>query len=146
MPGTPTPHSTTSAPVASSHEQSGTSYDEAKFAIEEARALVQLGRLDDAASAALAASAGLRGTHPGDVGRSYTELAAVLEQAGQSERALELYALAIEVLEPTPNRFLSDAYTAYGELLERLGRQDDAYATFKKAAHLNSQLHQLAGH
>ena len=127
-------------------EQTGTSYDEAKFAVEEARALVQLGRLDDAATAARNASIGLRGTHPSDIGRSYTELAAVLEQAAQPESALELYELAIEMLEPTPSRFLSDAYTACGELLERLGRQDDAYATFKKAARLNSQLHQLAGH
>jgi tetratricopeptide (TPR) repeat protein len=127
-------------------QESGTGYDEAKFAIEEARALVQLGRLDDAATAAINASTGLTGSHPHDMGRSYTELAAVLEQAGQSERALELYGLAIEVLEPTPSRFLADAYTACGELLERVGRQDDAYATFKKAAHLNSQLHQLAGH
>jgi tetratricopeptide (TPR) repeat protein len=127
-------------------EQSGTQYDEAKFAIEEARALAQLGRFEEAATAAINASAGLQGAHPWDVGRNYMELAGVLDQAGQPERAVELYELAIEVLEPTPNRYLVDAYTAYGEVLERMARQGDAYATFKKAAHLNSQLHQLARH
>jgi tetratricopeptide (TPR) repeat protein len=127
-------------------QQNGTGHhDEAKFAIEEARALVQLGRLDDAAAAALNGSAALRRTHHGDGGRSYTELAGILEQAGQAEHALELYELAIVVLEPTPNRLLADAYTARGELLERLGRHDDAYAAFKRAAHLNSELHQLEG-
>ena len=85
--------------------ESGTGYDEARFAIEEARALVQLDRLDDAATVALDASAGLSGGHSCEVGRTYTELAAVLEQAGQPERALELYELAIEVLEPNPAAF-----------------------------------------
>ena len=126
--------------------QSGTGYDEAKFAIEEARALAQLGRFEEAATAAINASAGLGGAHPWDIARSHVELAGILEQVGQPERALELYELAIEGLESSPNRYLADAYTACGELLERLGRQDDAYATFKKAARLNSRLHQLAGH
>jgi tetratricopeptide (TPR) repeat protein len=127
-------------------ERSGTRYDEAKFAIEEARALAQLGRLDEAATAAINASTGLDGAHPWDVGRSYTELAGILEQAGQPERALELYELAIEILEQTPSRFLADAYRAYGELLERLERPQDAYAVFKKAAHLHTTLHQLTSH
>ena len=45
-------------------QQSGTEYDEAKFAIEEARALTQLGRLDEAAAAAINASSGLGSGHP----------------------------------------------------------------------------------
>jgi tetratricopeptide (TPR) repeat protein len=125
-------------------EQSGTQYDEAKFAIEEARALAQLGRYAEAATAAVNASTALEGSHPWDVGRSYAELAGVLEQAGEHDRALELYELAIELLEPTANRYLADAYAAYGELLERLERHEEAYATFKKATLLNSRLHQLA--
>ena len=125
-------------------EHGGTSYDEAMFAIEEARALAQLGRFEEAATAATTASAGLAGGHPWDVGRTYTELAGILEQAGQPERALELYELAIEILEQTPSRLLADAYTAYGELLERLERPSDAYAVFKKAAHLHTQTHQPA--
>jgi tetratricopeptide (TPR) repeat protein len=124
-------------------EHSGTSYDEAMFAIEEAKALAQLGRFEDAATAAANASAGLAGGHPWDVGRSYTELAGILEQVAQPERALELYELAIEILEQSPSRFLADAYTAYGELLERLERHQEAYTVFKKAAHLHTTLHQL---
>ena len=125
-------------------KQSGTTYDEAKFAIEEARALALLGRFEDAATVAINASVGLAGAHPWDVGRSYSELAGILEQAGQPERALELYELAIEILEPDPSRYLADAYTACGALLERLERHADAYIVFKKAAHLNTQLHQPA--
>jgi tetratricopeptide (TPR) repeat protein len=125
-------------------QRSGTAYDEAKFAIEEARALAQLGRLEEAATAAINASKGLDGAHPWDVGRSYTELAEILAQAGQPDRALELFELAIEVLEETPSRFLAEAYTAYGELLERLDRQVEAYEIFKKGAHLQATLQQVS--
>ena len=113
------------------------------FGIEEARALAQLGRLDEAATAAISAGARLEGCHPGEIARGYTQLAGILDQAGQPEQSLELYELAIGLLEQTPSRFLADAYTAYGELLERLERHQEAYAIFKRAAHLNTTLHRL---
>jgi tetratricopeptide (TPR) repeat protein len=64
----------------------------------------------------------------------------VLAGARAPERALELYGRAIEALEDTPGRPLADAWSARGELLELLGRHDEAYASFKTAAQLTSRL------
>lgn len=123
---------------------SGTTLDEAKFAMEEARALVALGEYEEAAALAMRAGQGFDDAHPWDVGRSYGELASAFEQAGESARAIEMYELAIEVLEPTPNRYLADAYTNYATLLEREGRITEAFDAYKKAAHLSRELERLA--
>jgi tetratricopeptide (TPR) repeat protein len=122
----------------------GTSYDDAKFELEEARALASLGRFDEAASLAMHAAGELRESHPFDVGRSYAELARVFGDAGETARALELFELAIELLEERPNRFLADAYRRYGELLEAAGRPDEAFAVYKKGTALNAELDRLA--
>ena len=56
------------------------------------------------------------------------------------ERALELYELALEFLEELPSRYLADTYVRYGALLERVGRQDDAFSAYKKGALLQADL------
>jgi len=122
----------------------GTPYDDAKFALEEARALARLRRFDEAASLAMQAAGVLRDAHPFDVGRSYAELAGVFGEAGERARALELYELAIELLEDAPNRYLPDAYRRYGELLEADGRIEEAFDVYKKGTALNAELDRLA--
>jgi tetratricopeptide (TPR) repeat protein len=114
--------------------------DAAKFDIEEARALAQLGRLEEAASLAMASAAAFRQGHPVDVGRSFGELAAIFEELGELARAQELYELAVEMLEREPDRYLAEVYVRYGDLLEAEGREADALAVFRKGSRLQTQL------
>lgn len=118
----------------------GTAYDGAVFALEEARALAQLDRLEEAASLAMTSAAGFADAHPVDVGRSYSQLADAFASRGDTERALEIYELAIEFHERRPSRFLAETYAHYAELLERSGRTPDAFTAYKRAATLNAEL------
>lgn len=117
-----------------------TDYDEATFEIERARAFVQLGRLDEAASIAMGAAARFSNLHPVDFGRAYTELATAFMAQGESERAGELYELAIELLEPRPTRFLAEAYARYGEYLELRGDTAGALTAYRSSANLATHL------
>jgi tetratricopeptide (TPR) repeat protein len=120
----------------------GTDHDATTFELEEARALALLGHLEHAAALAMRSAAGFRDAHPLDAGRSFAQLAAVCDREGDNERAIELYELAIELLERQPNRYLAEAYAAFGSLLERVDRREDAYAVFKRAAGLRAALDQ----
>ena len=119
---------------------SETPYELALFALEEARALTQLGLPDRATALAMESTAGFADAHPVDVGRSYAELAAALDHKGDADRALEIYELAIEFHEKRPSRFLSDTYTGYAQLLERTGRVEQAFKAYKRAATLQTEL------
>jgi tetratricopeptide (TPR) repeat protein len=57
-----------------------------------------------------------------------------------TDLALEIYELAIEFHERRPSRFLSDTYTNYAQLLERMGKLDQAFAAYKRAATLQTEL------
>ncbi len=111
-------------------------YDTTTFDIERARAYVQVGRLDEAASLAMACAARFRSLHPTDFGRTYTELAAAFHAKGDRARAGELYELAIELLESRPTRFLAEAYARYGQYLEQEGDSVGAGSAYRSSAHL----------
>jgi len=117
-----------------------TAHDHAEFALEEARALAELGELDRAVSLAMSTASAFSHANPVDFGRSFGELAAIFETKGERAHALELYELAIELLESRPNRFLAAVYAKYGELLEASGRDREALSVFKKGAQLHAQL------
>src|ERR687891_61882 len=74
----------------------------------------------------------------GRLGRGYTVLAEIWADLGEPNRALEVYELAIELLEATPNRYLVDAYRRQAELLEAQGRRDEALEALKRAVHVQS--------
>ena len=118
----------------------GTEHDRAQFHLETARALAMLGRTEEAASLAMRTAAEFRSGHPANVGRTYAALAEAFEQQAEPERALELYELALELLEDPPSRYLADTYARYAALLEQLGRQDEAFAAYKKGATLQAEL------
>lgn len=123
----------------------GTAHDRAQFHLETARALAMLGRTEEAASLAMQTAAEFRSGHPASVGRTYAALAEAFEQQAQLERALELYELALELLEQPPSRYLADTYARYGALLERLGRREEAFAVYKKGATIQAQLERSRG-
>lgn len=107
--------------------------DEAKFAIEETRALLALDRLRDAAQSASEALGKIHALDPGDQGRGYVLVADVFAQNGDDERAIELLELAIELLEQAGRPYLVDAATKLADLLEAAGRPEQAFAVLRNA-------------
>jgi tetratricopeptide (TPR) repeat protein len=114
--------------------------EDAKFAIEEARALLGLRRLKSAARAASRALALMEALDPGDRGRSYVVLAGVFKANGEPERALELYGIALELLEEHGRPYIVDAAAQLAQLLEELGRPLDALQTLKRGLRIQQEL------
>ncbi len=107
--------------------------EKAQYRLEEARALAGLGRVEEAASLAMEVSGVIAGANVEDAGRSYTLLADLFAQIGDTARAGELYELAAEMLETNPNRYLVRVYRRHAELLEEQGRTTEAMDLLKKA-------------
>jgi len=107
--------------------------DVARFKLEEARALIQLDRHEEAASLAMEASGILKDASPHDAGRGYAVVADVYQELGDRAKALELYELAAEVLSAVPTRYLVDVYQKLAALLEAGGQKDEALEVLKKA-------------
>jgi tetratricopeptide (TPR) repeat protein len=112
----------------------GTPFDDARFDLEQARALAGLGDLEQASVFVNRAAGVLADHHPLDLGRCYAELADICAKAGAVERARELYELALEYLQHSPNRWLAATYTSLGEMLEASGDRDAAFTAYKSAA------------
>ena len=117
----------------------GTPIDAALFRLEGARALIQLGKPEEAASTAMEASAQLADGSPHDAGRGYMLIGDVFVELGEPAKAQELYELAAEVLEPNPNRYLTEVYQKLAALLEADGQKDEALGVLKKAVRIQSQ-------
>ncbi len=115
-------------------------FERASFEIERARALLELGRGDEAASIAMAASARMQGESSVDAGRAYMLIADVFVTLGDDSRAIELYELALEHLRATPNRYLVEGYSKLAELLEQSGHADRALAVLKEAMNVQQQV------
>jgi tetratricopeptide (TPR) repeat protein len=130
-------------------QEGGNSVDEALFQLERARALVRLGRREEAIELAVASTESLAGASPGDAGRGHTVVAEVYDQLGERERAIELYEHAAELLSLSPNRYLLEVYAKLADLLEAEGRKDEALEVLKKAvtaqARAGAMLGQTAG-
>jgi tetratricopeptide (TPR) repeat protein len=118
---------------------SGTPVDVALFKLEEARALIQLGRPEEAAALALEATGRLADASPYDAGRAYTVVADVYAELGDRARAIELYELAAEKLDSHPSRYLMETYEKLAALLEDDGRKDEALGVLKKAVAVQTQ-------
>ncbi len=119
-------------------EGSGTPIEKAGFRLEEARALAQLDRREEAGALAMEVSGLLSQANPEQAGRSYGLLGEIYAAIGEHERARELYELSIELLEKNPNRYLVRAYSQLASLLESDGRKDEALAVLKRAVDARS--------
>ncbi len=118
-------------------DRCGTAIERAQFQVEEARALLRVGRREDAAALAMETSGLLSGASPIDAGRTYGLLAEVFHELGETARAQELYELAAELLERNnPNRHLVDVYSKLAELHEAEGRNEEAFHLMKKALNM----------
>ena len=112
---------------------SGRRFEQARFEIERARALLAIGRREDAASVAMAAAAAISGDLTVDAGRCYLLVADVFRELGEDARARELYELAVQLLEASPTRYLVEAYSKLAQLLEDDGDEAGALAALKHA-------------
>ena len=80
--------------------------EDAKFALEETRALLALDRLKEAAQAASHALAKIQALEPGDQGRAYVLVGDVFAQNGDRGRAIELLELAVGLLQGSGRPYL----------------------------------------
>jgi tetratricopeptide (TPR) repeat protein len=109
-----------------------TDRDDAKFALEETRALTALRRTKAAAAKAAQALAKLDALDPLERGRSYMLLGDVLHASGDRERALELYELALELLGESGRSYVLEAARRVADVLEELDRPEQALAVLKR--------------
>ena len=119
--------------------ESGTPVDIALFKLEEARALIQLERPEEAASLAMEATGLLDDASPYDAGRSFGVVADVYAELGDTPKAIELYELAAERMSTHPSRYLMETYEKLAALLEGSGRKDEALGVLKKAVSVQTQ-------
>jgi len=117
----------------------GTPVDVALFKLEEARALIQLDRPEEAASLALEANGLLTDASPYDSGRGYSVVADVYLELGDTSKAIELYELAADRMSSHPSRYLMETYEKLAALLEGDGRKDEALGVLKKAVAVQTQ-------
>jgi tetratricopeptide (TPR) repeat protein len=113
--------------------QSGDRFLEGLFGLEQARALLKLGRTEEAHEKATEASGVLTATSRIDAVRCYALLADLFAETGERERAIELYELAAGSLGDAQTPLLFDVHARWAELLEQEGRQDEALDVLKRA-------------
>ena len=106
---------------------------EAKFALEETRALLALGRTKEAAARAGEALEKIDALDGGDRGRGYLLLGEVFQASGDTARASSLLELAVDTLERDGKPYLGEAARRLADILEQEGRPDEALAVLKRA-------------
>jgi tetratricopeptide (TPR) repeat protein len=107
--------------------------DQARFSIDEARALAGLGRTDEAVHAAEQALESLEGMQAVDRGRSYVVLGDVYIASGDSERGRALLEHGLDVLVAERHSFAIDAGRRLADLLESEGDTAGALTALKRA-------------
>ena len=107
--------------------------DDAKFSIEEARALSSLGRNREAALVAMRALELIDSVGPGDRGRAYVTLAGVFSAVGDGERPKMLLEQALELLLENGTKAALEAARPLADLFEAEGNTAAALAVLKRA-------------
>jgi tetratricopeptide (TPR) repeat protein len=106
---------------------------DARLSIEEARALIGLGRAAEAARAAGRVLEVIDVMHPADRGRAYVTLADVFLGAGDRERARMLLGQGLELLIEHGARMALEAGRRLADLLEEEGDTAGALEVLKRA-------------
>jgi tetratricopeptide (TPR) repeat protein len=114
-------------------ESSGNRAEIALFRLERARALVRLGREDEAKAHAEDSAELLTDVSPNDAGRGFMLVGEILESVGDGAGARSRYEQAVGLLEGGPHRHLIEVYRKLAALHEAEGRSDEALAVLKKA-------------
>jgi tetratricopeptide (TPR) repeat protein len=111
-----------------------TQKDEAKFSIDEARALTLLGRTSDAARVAARALVAIDAISPGDRGRAYVALGDVFVAVDDRDRAEMLFGQGLDLLIEHGKAYALEAGRRLADLLEERGDAAGALAVLKRAA------------
>ena len=114
-------------------EASGRPFERANLQLERARALMSLGKEEEAASLAMEAAGVLEHASSLDAGRGFSLIAKVFADLDDTDKAIELYELAIERLEAVPSRYLVEAYSQLAELYEQTGEAQRALELLRHA-------------
>ena len=112
--------------------RTGDRFAEALLRLEQARALLALGRSDDAHQVALEVSGSLAGMRGAVAVRPYTTLAEVFAASGDRPRALDLFELAAAALGDHPSPMRAGVLARWAELLEADGRTAEALDVLKR--------------
>jgi tetratricopeptide (TPR) repeat protein len=115
-----------------------TALDDARFSLDEARALMALGRNSEAALKAARTLELLDAVAPGDRGLAYVTLADVFLAAGDRERPKMLLGQALELLSEHVKPKALDAGRKLAALLEDDGDTAGALKALKRAAEASS--------
>jgi tetratricopeptide (TPR) repeat protein len=110
-----------------------TDRDDAKFALEETRALLALGRRRQAATRAAEAVEKIDALDPLERGRAYMLLGDVFAGTSDKRRAIELYERAISLFEESGRAYLVEAGRRLAELHEEMDDPKAALAVLKRA-------------
>jgi tetratricopeptide (TPR) repeat protein len=116
-----------------------TERDRAKFALEEARALLLLSRKKQAAKVAATALELIEYVDPQDRGRCYIALGDVFQTVGEQQTARVLYEKGFDLLSELGAPYVVTAARRLAELLEKEGDTRAALAVFKKATAIGEQ-------
>jgi tetratricopeptide (TPR) repeat protein len=108
-------------------------FDDARFSIEEARALIVAGRHREAARAGARAVELARAITPSDRGRAYATLADVFLAAGDTGRAQELFERGLDLLVEHGRPFAVETGRRYADLLEAQGDTAGALRVLRRA-------------
>jgi tetratricopeptide (TPR) repeat protein len=120
--------------------------DDARFSLEEARALMSLGRNPEAALKAARTLELLDAVSPGDRGVAYVTLADVFLAVGDRERPKMLLGQALELLSEHLKPMALDAGRKLAALLEEDGDTAGALQVLKRAAEASSSSSVPVGH
>ena len=112
--------------------EGGNGYQQGLFRAEQARALVRLGRLDEAEDSANRALGFFAGASAADASRVRAVLAEIHEERGEIEEAIGLYRQAADDA-PVTARYKVETYARLADLLKRVGRTDEALEVLTQA-------------
>jgi tetratricopeptide (TPR) repeat protein len=106
-------------------EGSDNAYDRGVIRVELARALVEVGRTDEAMPLAEAAAEELREVSPVDAGRAHDVMAGALRRRGDLDGAIDASQRALSLL-PVNDRYRLAVSSSLAEMLREQGRSDEA--------------------
>lgn len=114
-----------------------TERDVAKFSLEEARALLLLGRKRPAAKVAASTLQLIDFVDPQDRGRSFVALGDVFASVGEQETARDLYEKAFDLLAEQGRPYIVTAARRLADLLEEEGDAKGALVVLKRATQIS---------
>jgi tetratricopeptide (TPR) repeat protein len=118
-------------------EASENAYDRGLIRVEVARALVELGRTDEALPLAETAAAELHDVSPIDAGRAHDVLANALRRRGDLDGAIAAAERALTLL-PVDDRYRLAVSSNLAEMLREQGRSDEALDVLAEAVRAQS--------